>query len=134
MDLIEKIYEVFDKERKLEEDKKILKDKYDELFKEKVKIAFELYSEFIKNNPIFDKNAKYYKLYIDSGYFIVEELMFNHKFNDFVDFKHKSEHRQHILVNLHLNIKEDEYENDSVIIDEKQFNRLAKQYKVIIRE
>jgi hypothetical protein len=134
MDLINRLEKIFEDEKKLEEEIKKIKIKSDKIFNEKAKIAFYLYSEFIKNNSEFNKNSKYFKLYIDNGYFMVEELVFSKIYNNIIEFNHKSKYRQNHFVNLFLDIKQVDYTSNSVVVDEKQLDRLSKYFKVIVRE
>jgi hypothetical protein len=134
MDLINRLEKIFEDEKKLEEEIKKIKIKSEKIFNEKAKIAFHLYSEFIKNNSEFNKNSRYFKLYIDNGYFMVEELVFSRIYNKTIEFRNKSEYRQNHFVNLFLDIKQVDYTSNSVIIDEKQLDRLSKYFKVIVRE
>ncbi len=134
MDSINKLEKIFEDEKKLEEERKKIEVKSEEIFNEKAKIAFELYSEFIKNNSEFNKNSRYFKLYIDAGYFMVEELVFSKVYDNIVEFKHKSQYRQHHSVNLFLDIKQVDYTSNSVVIDKKQLDKLSKYFKVIVRK
>ena len=96
-------------------------------------MAFELYGEFLKSNQTFNRDLDYFKLYIESGYFMAEELIFEQEYNNLVEFRHKSIHRQNQRVNLSLNVKKKDYNSSSVVIDKYQFDRLSSNYEITIR-
>ena len=129
----EKLQRIFKKEQKIERKKVKLEEKSEKIFNQKSTIAFDLYTEFLKNNQIFNPNLEYFKLYIESGYFLVEELIFEKQYESFVEFKHKSNFRQNHRVNLFLDTQEKDYTYNSTVIDKNQFDRLSTNFKINIR-
>jgi len=129
----EKLQKIFKKEQKIERKKVKLDEKLEKIFNQKCTIAFDLYSEFLKNNQTFNSNLEYFKLYIESGYFLVEELIFEKQYENLVEFKHKSNFRQNHRVNLFLDTQEQDYTNNSTVIDKNQFDRLLINFTIKIR-
>ncbi len=129
----EKIDKIFKKEKKIIDKISKLEEKQERIFEQKSLIAFELYEEFVKNNQDFSDTLEYFKLYIESGYFMVEELIFEKQYDTLIEFRHKSSYRQNQRVNLSFNIKQEDYSSNGVVIDKYQFDKLSENFKINIR-
>ncbi len=132
-DLNKRLKKVFEKEAEIEKVRKKLDIKMNKNFQRKVNIAFELYTNFLNLNKEFYKNSEYFRIHIDSGYFLAEELKFATKYDNFIAFNHKSIHRQNQSVSVYLNLKRDDYDSNSAVIDKNQYNELLKEFPIKIR-
>jgi hypothetical protein len=130
----EKLMEVFEREAKLDEKRKKLDMKMDKLFQQKADIAFEFYLEFLDSNKECNGNSEYFKIYIENGYLVAEELIFIKKYHSYLEFKHRSIHRQDRRTSVYFDVKRSAYASNAVVIDKNQYDKIAKEFIIKVRE
>lgn len=126
---------IFSKEKKILEKQKKINEKLEKIYDKKSKIAFNLHKMFIKNNKNnFDISKMYYYIHIENDHsFLVEEVRYKKTSKEMVEFKHNSPHRANLNVYLYLDVKKDDYNSNSSLIDAQQFQSLSQEFKVTIR-
>ncbi len=125
---------IFNEMSILEKKRLELNKQFDEIENKIDSIAFNLYQEFMENNKTFDINTDYYKIYIENGYFLAEELYFHKRYDNFIEFKHKSPYRANHSVSVYFNVEKEDYTSNSVVIDNEQFKKLSENFEIRIRE
>jgi hypothetical protein len=58
-----------------------------------------------------------FKIYIENGYLVAEELIFIKKYHSYLEFKHRSIHRQDRRTSVYFDVKRSAYASNAVVND-----------------
>ena len=93
-----------------------------------------LFLDTLRNIDSLNKYEKYFYVHIQDENLLIEELRYNNQYTNIIEFKHISEHRKNIVVNVFLDVTKEDYTSSSVVVNQDQFQILSNDFKVIIRK
>ena len=131
---IDELKKIFKKNQKIIQKEQKLRHKKEKIYTKMENFAYQLYQDFLKNIDSLNKYEKYFYVHIQDESLFIEELRYHNKYTNIIEFKHISEHRRNIAVNIYLDVIKEDYTSSSVVVNQNQFQILLNNFEVTIRE